>query len=425
MDVKSYIFDEHSKGVPYADIQTALAGQGINLTVGNIKNMFLRNPKYKNFKPRGKGEEIPTTPEIKKDSIEIMSDGSQKSEKLIEMSEEQAKDKEFLLKAHGYSLDEWEIVTAKSNIWNTYSKKDGIQTLYASKITVKPKCELFKQDTIDKLYEKLCSHIERPKFDQIEHKPSDKMLELTFTDFHFNKLCWEGNTNNNFDFKIASERFVTVVKDILNKIKDVEFERIVYPIGNDFFNSDNLFGTTQKGTIQDNDERFQKMFEKGVELNIWAVDEFKRYGNIEIILIPGNHDYTMSLMAAEVLSAWYRNDQNVKVDKKHIGRKYLQFGKCMLGLGHADNEKEREIQDLMSTEAPKIWGETIYREFHGAHKHIESVKTFKGCIFRRNPSVTGTDLWHFDEGYITATKQNLTYIWDKNKGIVMTITTSV
>ena len=57
-----------------------------------------------------------------KETVEIHSDGRQTSEKLIKMSNEQSKDVEFLLRAHGFNPDVWELVSARNNIWNICSK---------------------------------------------------------------------------------------------------------------------------------------------------------------------------------------------------------------------------------------------------------------------------------------------------------------
>src|SRR5699024_3346256 len=73
------------------------------------------------------------------ESIEIKSDGSHKSDKLLRMNSEQQKDVNYLLTAHRYDVNEWQLVSARNNIWNTNDKKKGVQTLYSSKITVKPK----------------------------------------------------------------------------------------------------------------------------------------------------------------------------------------------------------------------------------------------------------------------------------------------
>jgi len=76
-----------------------------------------------------------------KESVEIKSDNSQISDKLLEMSLAESKDVDFVLKSHGYDCNLFELVSAKNSMWNMNTKADGIKTLYASKIAVKPKTE--------------------------------------------------------------------------------------------------------------------------------------------------------------------------------------------------------------------------------------------------------------------------------------------
>jgi hypothetical protein len=91
-----------------------------------------------------------------KSAIEINKDGTQTSDKLLIMAEEDCKNVEFLLKAHGYDPNAWELVNARNNIWNVYSKKDGVQTLYSSKIVVRPKAEfVWTEEYVKKLFENL------------------------------------------------------------------------------------------------------------------------------------------------------------------------------------------------------------------------------------------------------------------------------
>ena len=106
-----------------------------------------------------------------KSTEEICQDGTHKSDKLLRMDSNQSKDPRFLLEAHGFNADEWELLSAKNNIWNTYSKQDGINTLYSSKIVAKPKIksfdlnwykEQFKEiEPIDP-FEMKCVHLSTP-----------------------------------------------------------------------------------------------------------------------------------------------------------------------------------------------------------------------------------------------------------------------
>ena len=81
-----------------------------------------------------------------KETIEINSNGSQVSDKAIKMSVKESKDANFLLEQHGYCNKEFELVSAKSSIWNVQSKESGIKKLYASKITVKKRTDTISME---------------------------------------------------------------------------------------------------------------------------------------------------------------------------------------------------------------------------------------------------------------------------------------
>src|SRR6056297_1009584 len=50
------------------------------------------------------------------ESTELLSDGSYKSDKLLKMSEEDSKNPDFLLEAHGFDTGFWQISSARNNI---------------------------------------------------------------------------------------------------------------------------------------------------------------------------------------------------------------------------------------------------------------------------------------------------------------------
>src|SRR5690606_18517593 len=166
-----------------------------------------------------------------KETVEILPDGSHRSVKLLRMSAEQAKDPEYLLKAHGYDPNEWELTSARSNIWNVYSKQDGIQTLYSSKITAKPKKEGLN-------FDKLLEQIEKAKPFKIEHNIVDvekkKLLEISQFDQHFGISDYE-------HYKPTQAR-------IIEKIKSRRWEQILITIGSDMFHNNNHRGQTANGT---------------------------------------------------------------------------------------------------------------------------------------------------------------------------------
>ena len=113
-----------------------------------------------------------------KSTTEINRDGTQTSDKLIIMSEEESKDVEFLLKSHGFAVKSWELISARNNIWNVYSKQDGVQTLYSSKITVKPRLDNISLEEIKEHFIELTNNYQSPVHIPTRYDVDGKMLEL-------------------------------------------------------------------------------------------------------------------------------------------------------------------------------------------------------------------------------------------------------
>jgi hypothetical protein len=243
-----------------------------------------------------------------------------------------------------------------------------------------------------------------------------KMLEVSVVDLHLGKLAWEPETGENYDSKIAVKRFMSVIHDVAERTKGMEFEKVILPLGNDFFNFDDIEGATTNGTPQDNDSRWQKLFDCGIEVLIRAIDILATIAPVEAFCVPGNHDFTTSYYAVKTISAWFRNNQNVTVNTNPRSRKYIEFGNNLIGFTHTDKEKKR-IFGCMQIEAREAWGRTLYHEWHGAHLHSEQVKEDMGVIVRNLSSVTGMDAWHSESGYVGAIAKSQSFIWDKTNGL--------
>src|SRR5690606_26253350 len=85
---------------------------------------------YKEFVEQEELEKLNAEEDITyKETTEIMANGSYKSDKLLRMSQEDSKNVDYLLKAHGFDKEDWQLVNARNNIWNVYSKQDGVQQL--------------------------------------------------------------------------------------------------------------------------------------------------------------------------------------------------------------------------------------------------------------------------------------------------------
>lgn len=283
---------------------------------------------------------------------------------------------------------------------------------------------------IEKMHEIVAEHFSDfedrysgPMIPMHKEKESDLMLEVPIVDLHLAKLCWEPETGENFDRNVAEKRFMKVIYDVIQRIEDKEFEKILFPVGNDFFNFDDIEGNTTLGTRQDNDSRWQKMFAVGIELLIKGIEVLAQKAPVDVFVVPGNHDKQTSFYAMFTLFHRYHNTPTIEVDTSPKARKYREFGNCLIGFSHMDKEKSR-IYGNMQVEAKKAWGRTKYHEWHGAHLHSEQVKEKHGIIVRNLSSVTAKDAWHYEKGYMSMPKSQ-SFIWDKETGLKNILVTNI
>lgn len=357
----------------------------------------------------------------------INNDGTQTRNALLKLSEKEIKTPELLLKAHGYDIEEFELVSSKNSMWHQRSNINGLSTLYCSKITVRPRSEI-SLETAQKVFDKLSRKLSDKDFNVLKTKRNDgnklitntnKCFVLNFFDIHFAKLAYISETGDEYNYKIAKKRMI----DSVNKYKEYYenfnkfFNEIYFAVGNDFFNSEPT-GDTVKGTRQHNDCNYSIMFEEGCHALIEVIDILRTMGNRVIIpLVQGNHSTYTEYYAVQFLKAWYRNCDDVIIDVDIIPRKYYKFGINLFGFTHNSEEKKR-IYTLMQNEAPKLWADTIERTWFTGHLHNEDVKTVDGIFIRQAPTMCGIDSWHKSKGYVNPIKRTQGFVYDINDGLV-------
>ena len=104
--------------------------------------------------------------------LSINNDGTQTRNALLELSEDDIKTPEKLLKAHGYNIEEFELINSKNSMWHQKSNKDGLTTLYCSKVTVRPRTEI-SIETVQNIFNNLSRDItykEKNLLKSKEHK---------------------------------------------------------------------------------------------------------------------------------------------------------------------------------------------------------------------------------------------------------------
>lgn len=324
---------------------------------------------------------------------EIHKDGSHSSDKLVTMSENESKSVDYLLQAHGFSLTEWELISARNNIYNTNDKIKGIQTLYSSKISVKP-----KETSLD--FNKLIAAIEKSKpakaIKFVGYVPEEKTyLHLPLYDLHFGTSTIEYYENT-----------LRSIVQLLEK----SYTEVLIIIGQDMLHNDNFRGQTASGTLIDKVDMTKAWDDADLFYTTIIEKAIEKSPKVTVIFSKGNHDESMSWAFAKGFEKAYR--QQATFDTRFRERKAHMLGTNFLGLTHGDKNR-KNIASNFSIEFPVMWAQATSREVHVGHLHrkrttqqpIELISDEKGVIVREMGSGCDTDQWHDDMGYTMAHKE--------------------
>jgi hypothetical protein len=241
-----------------------------------------------------------------------------------------------LLNAHDISLEYWEIEKQIVNSWEVGAKTpDGViatTPLFQVKIWLRSKIESKRLDEIKAEFiedlKALSPVVKKIEYKNVSEKPK-KMVEINIFDLHLGKFAWREETNHDYDLKIAMGIFNDCIDHFIESVKNVNVDKFLIPIGNDFFNSDYSYpyNRTTKGTPQENDTRWQHIFRKGRQLLIDNINKLVQIAPVDIVMIPGNHDYEKIFYLGDSLQGWFHNNENVNVNNlaAPIGLEVVEF----------------------------------------------------------------------------------------------------
>ena len=355
---------------------------------------------------------------------------------------------EQLLAATGVDTKVWKVARHVVNKWDVTSWKNGYADTrqnFQVKAFLERDIQVVHEQIVGEIFQEMIKGYKAPVFDFTPRPKSGKdvedknLLEISIFDLHIGKLAWGGETFENYDVKIARKRFLESIEKLVRRASGFNFERILFPVGNDFFNSDTMENTTTKGTPQDEDLRWQKTFSVGVRLLVDAINMLRETGvPVDVLVIPGNHDFERSYYMGSYLEAWFKNDVAVNINNHASPRKYYRYGNTLLGLTHGGEEKEASLPLLMATdvESKPMWSNTKFHEWHLGHIHRKRTVKYEinksrplnedlGVTVRYLSSLTGTEEWHHKKGYVVSTKAADGFVWNHEFGLVAHLNTNL
>jgi hypothetical protein len=290
------------------------------------------------------------------------------------------------------NLDHWQAVKRITNVWakNTQTKVWWV-----------PKSLNILADRWEEFLEEIKGR--GPRMASIAKQKNGEILEINISDAHIGSLGWAPETGEDWDTSIAIARYRRAFLYLLEQAHVRDIGRILFVVGNDLFHFDQFIKgvpTTFRGTPQDVDTRWQKLFVDVCDMLVTLIQTAVLMSDVDVLVVPGNHDTQTSFYAGQYLQAWFHNNEAVRIDNTPRRRKYYRHGKVLLGFTHGHEEKTKDLPHIMSSEVPEAWGASTVREWHIGHKHEDEVWREGATVIRRFPPLTPVDAFATERGFL-------------------------
>lgn len=249
--------------------------------------------------------------------------------------------------------------------------------------------------------------------------------EIATYDAHLAKLAWLNETGyRNYDLNIAAKDFTYATDRNLDLMSPYKPEKLFYIIGQDMYHVDNMQGHTTGGDhTLDVDGRITKVHKKAFEITRNNIYKASKLCPVEVIWIPGNHDFLASYMLTFALKEHFRNNANITVDIGENPRKARLWGNLLVGWTHRIVGKHTVWSNELAQAFPELWGKSVFREWHHGDQHkkqtvkITPVFTSGGVVCRQITALSPVDKWHTDHTFTDAVPGGEAFLWSKEEGV--------
>lgn len=329
--------------------------------------------------------------------------GASEVSTVVEMEEKERpleiEDEEGMLRYHGYDPKGWEVIDSSMAIYNgKLSSRIKVRPIQNGRITA------------DVLHDIVCGALETyPLPPRQRYRKGTSIVVIPLYDLHYGRRGVKG------DYRDTERMVLSAIESTISYIRDNQPKKILLPIGQDFLNCDNVFGTTTKGTPQDNSLPWYEIFSRGLNLAIEIVDRLVKVAPVEIRYSMGNHDEALSYAIVKALAQRYRKYPYITVCEDASPRQYERDGQTLIGLTHG--KEESNLSTLMQTEAREDWGQTAHHYWIVGHLHHIEIDEKDGITIIRCPSLAIEDEWMRKKGLVGSRKVLMSLRFDENQGL--------
>lgn len=242
--------------------------------------------------------------------------------------------------------------------------------------------------------------IEPYEYSREHDDKAERMLEIPLFDMHWGISYFD--------------RYEPLLNDILDLIHSRHWDRIVIPVGQDFFHNDSVVNpVTTKGTVVDKVD-MTRAVKEGRKFITTIIDAALSNANsVRVFYSAGNHDRSISWMFMQVLLERYGPEV---IDDSMEYRKVFTYGKNSVMVTHGDSKQAtaKNLAHIFPISYPEEFAQATTREVHSGHLHHESEADIYGVMVRRLSSGAAVDDWSNRQDFIGTHRRFMIFEWDLN-----------
>lgn len=344
---------------------------------------------------------------------------------------------EEALKIAEVNLEIWEIDRHLINSWEvtvgsrgTNTGKPETYTNFQIKIWLKRRNP--KILALEELYEKI--KVASPIVPIIpitfagifdDKKFPQRQLEISLFDLHLGLRCFKPAADIDWTPDDAEKMTMAILENLIKLTKHFgPFEKIIFPMGNDFLHTDNVYGTTTSFTPQPEADAWKSSFLRGELLGLAIIERMKKVAPVKVISVPGNHARHSEIALSRIFKAYYHNDENFEIDASMSPYKFHNFGVNLLGFEHGHSIRQQvRLAALMANEnrLNGVWGNARYCEWHLGDQHRKgSGKPMafeeQGVSIEFLPGLVPPNEWHKIHAFNWQKRAGMAFVWDYTAG---------
>lgn len=328
-------------------------------------------------------------PRVNSSQTEIKSDGTQTHQIKVRMTEEQSKDPDYVLQAHGYSPDSWELIQATNNIWEQNNREDGLIQLYQSKIVVRPRVAEFNASAFTE-------SIEPVKLTAI--KTGDHNLFIGLADWHFGITKLE-------DLQDKLARMIEVISKGYKQI-------VIGQLGDLFHSSQIKKSVTMAGTQLDDVDMEQAIKDARSFFDVLITECVRHSKQVTVEHAEGNHSGSIEYMFLLYLEAKY---PDIQVHAHNKYRQAFMLDNVAIMITHGQYGKRKDLPMLFATEFSDIWSKATTREIITGHFHTQQTNDYQGVIHRQLGTIKPNDSYEIENGWTMGKKVLQLFEYDSER----------